>query len=166
MGHARFSRPQPSGRRRVERSGEPSLFLDVCRCRSGWHHERPYLAELEPLRRRRSSVPGRSRARARPSGGANLAAFLEPFTHHHHPGRASAPYLVYVRCTGPPKPERRMKMKHRIMSGLVLVPLTIVLTTTPAYAIFGSILAAHPAGADDRQSGDPNLQRCNGEDHF
>ena len=32
-------------------------------------------------------------------------------------------------------------MKHRIMSGLVLVPLTIVLTTTPAYAIFGSILA-------------------------
>ena len=34
----RFSRPQPSGRRRVERSGEPPLFLDVCRCRSGWHH--------------------------------------------------------------------------------------------------------------------------------
>ena len=32
-------------------------------------------------------------------------------------------------------------MKHRIMSGLVLVPLTIVLSTTPAYAIFGSILA-------------------------
>ncbi len=32
-------------------------------------------------------------------------------------------------------------MKHRIVSGLVLVPLTIVLTTTPAYAIFGSILA-------------------------
>ena len=32
-------------------------------------------------------------------------------------------------------------MKHRIMSGLVLVPLAIVLTTTPAYAIFGSILA-------------------------
>ena len=26
------------GRRRVERSGEPPLFLDVCRCRSGWHH--------------------------------------------------------------------------------------------------------------------------------
>ena len=41
----------------------------------------------------------------------------------------------------PPKPPRRMKMKHRIMSGLVLVPLAIVLTTTPAYAIFGSILA-------------------------
>ena len=41
-----------------------------------------------------------------------------------------------------PKPERRMKMKHRIVSGLVLVPLMIVLTTTPAYAIFGSILAA------------------------
>ena len=33
-------------------------------------------------------------------------------------------------------------MKHRIVSGLVLVPLTIVLSTTPAYAIFGSILAA------------------------
>ena len=32
-------------------------------------------------------------------------------------------------------------MKHRIVSGLLLVPLTIVLTTTPAYAIFGSILA-------------------------
>ena len=59
-------------------------------------------------------------------------------------GRASAPYLVYVRCTGPAKPERRMKMKmkHRIVSGLVLVPLMIVLTTTPAYAIFGSIIAA------------------------
>ena len=34
-----------------------------------------------------------------------------------------------------------MKMKHRIVSGLVLVPLMIVLSTTPAYAIFGSILA-------------------------
>ena len=33
-------------------------------------------------------------------------------------------------------------MKHRIVSGLVLVPLMIVLTTTPAYAIFGSIIAA------------------------
>ena len=33
-------------------------------------------------------------------------------------------------------------MKHRIISGLVLFPLLIVLTTTPAYAIFGSILAA------------------------
>ena len=35
-----------------------------------------------------------------------------------------------------------MKMKHRIVSGLVLVPLMIVLSTTPAYAIFGSIIAA------------------------
>ena len=33
-------------------------------------------------------------------------------------------------------------MKHRIVSGLLLVPLMIVLSTTPAYAIFGSILAA------------------------
>ena len=33
-------------------------------------------------------------------------------------------------------------MKHRIVIGLVLVPLMIVLTTTPAYAIFGSIIAA------------------------
>ena len=33
-------------------------------------------------------------------------------------------------------------MKHRIVSGLVLVPLMIVLSTTPAYAIFGSIIAA------------------------
>ena len=32
-------------------------------------------------------------------------------------------------------------MKHRIVSSLVLVPLMIVLSTTPAYAIFGSILA-------------------------
>ena len=38
MGHTGLSRPQPGGRRRVERSGEPSLFLDVCRCRRGWHH--------------------------------------------------------------------------------------------------------------------------------
>ena len=57
-------------------------------------------------------------------------------------------------------------MKHRIVSGLVLVPLMIVLSTTPAYAIFGSIIGGDPAGADDRQSGGPNLQRCNGEDHF
>ena len=33
-------------------------------------------------------------------------------------------------------------MKHRIVSGLVLVPLMIVLSTTPAYAILGSIIAA------------------------
>ena len=32
-------------------------------------------------------------------------------------------------------------MKHRILTGVVVVPLLIVLTTTPAYAIFGSILA-------------------------
>ena len=38
MGHAQFSRPQPGGRRRVERSGEPPLFLDVRGCRRGWHH--------------------------------------------------------------------------------------------------------------------------------
>ena len=33
-------------------------------------------------------------------------------------------------------------MKHRIVSGLVLVPLTIVLSTTPANAFFGSIWLA------------------------
>ena len=33
-------------------------------------------------------------------------------------------------------------MKHRIVSGLLLVPLMIVLSTTPAYAIFGGIIAA------------------------
>ena len=33
-------------------------------------------------------------------------------------------------------------MKYRILTGVVLIPLLIVLTTTPAYAIFGSILAA------------------------
>ena len=32
-------------------------------------------------------------------------------------------------------------MKHRILTAVVVVPLLIVLTTTPAYAIFGSILA-------------------------
>ena len=32
-------------------------------------------------------------------------------------------------------------MKHRILTGMVVIPLFIVLTTTPAYAIFGSILA-------------------------
>ena len=32
-------------------------------------------------------------------------------------------------------------MKYRILTGVVIVPLLIVLTTTPAYAIFGSILA-------------------------
>ena len=32
-------------------------------------------------------------------------------------------------------------MKHRILTGVITVPLLIVLTTTPAYAIFGSILA-------------------------
>ena len=32
-------------------------------------------------------------------------------------------------------------MKHRILTGIVVIPLLIVLTTTPAYAVFGSILA-------------------------
>ena len=32
-------------------------------------------------------------------------------------------------------------MKHRILTAVVVIPLFIVLTTTPAYAIFGSILA-------------------------
>ncbi len=32
-------------------------------------------------------------------------------------------------------------MKHRILSAVVLIPLFVVLTTTPAYAIFGGILA-------------------------
>ena len=32
-------------------------------------------------------------------------------------------------------------MKYRLMTGVVVIPLMIVLTTTPAYAIFGSILA-------------------------
>ena len=33
-------------------------------------------------------------------------------------------------------------MKSRILTGVVVIPLMIVLSTTPAYAIFGSILAA------------------------
>ena len=33
-------------------------------------------------------------------------------------------------------------MKHRILTAVVVVPLFITLTTTPAYAVFGSILAA------------------------
>ena len=32
-------------------------------------------------------------------------------------------------------------MKHRILTAVVVIPLFIVLTTTPAYAVFGSILA-------------------------
>ena len=32
-------------------------------------------------------------------------------------------------------------MKYRILTAVVVAPLLIVLTTTPAYAIFGSILA-------------------------
>ena len=32
-------------------------------------------------------------------------------------------------------------MKHRLLSAVVLIPLFVVLTTTPAYAIFGAILA-------------------------
>ena len=32
-------------------------------------------------------------------------------------------------------------MKYRILTGVIVVPLLVVLTTTPAYAIFGSILA-------------------------
>ena len=32
-------------------------------------------------------------------------------------------------------------MKYRILTGMVVIPLLIVLTTTPAYAILGSILA-------------------------
>ena len=32
-------------------------------------------------------------------------------------------------------------MKYRLMTGVIVIPLMIVLTTTPAYAIFGSILA-------------------------
>ena len=32
-------------------------------------------------------------------------------------------------------------MKHRLLSAVVLVPLFVMLTTTPAYAIFGAILA-------------------------
>ena len=32
-------------------------------------------------------------------------------------------------------------MKHRILTAVVVIPLFIVLSTTPAYAIFGSILA-------------------------
>ena len=56
-------------------------------------------------------------------------------------------------------------MKHRIVSGLVLVPLMIVLSTTPAYAIFGSILAGIQRAQMIVNQGSPNLQRCNGEDH-
>ena len=32
-------------------------------------------------------------------------------------------------------------MKYRILTGVITVPLLVVLTTTPAYAIFGGILA-------------------------
>ena len=142
MGHARFSRPQPSGRRRVERSGETAT---ISRCLP--LSERLASLAASPCRTRTLTAVALRRSGPEPGKGSAkrrskiLQRFLEPFTHPHHPGRASAPYLVHVRCTGPAKPNRRMKMKHRIVSGLVLVPLMIVLSTTPAYAIFGSILA-------------------------
>ena len=56
-------------------------------------------------------------------------------------------------------------MKHRILTTVITVPLLVVLTTTPAYAIFGSILAGIQRAADDYESRRPNLQRHDGEDH-
>ena len=32
-------------------------------------------------------------------------------------------------------------MKHRIFTAVVVIPLFIIVTTTPAHAVFGSILA-------------------------
>ena len=54
---------------------------------------------------------------------------------------------------------------HRIITVVVVIPLFIVLTTTPAHAVFGSILAGIQRALDDLQPDHSNLQRHHGEDH-
>ena len=72
-----------------------------------------------------------------------LDRFLNRLPTTHHSCRAPAPHLVHFRCAGSPAHPRRMKMKmhKKALTVLLLVPVLIVLTTTPAYALFGSILA-------------------------
>ena len=48
-------------------------------------------------------------------------------------------------------------MKHRILTAVVVIPLFIALSTTPAYAHLRRDPGGHPAGADDYQSGPPDL---------
>ena len=59
-------------------------------------------------------------------------------------------------------------MKHRILTAVVVIPLFIVVSTTPGSRRFRINPGGHPhpAGHDDLQSGNPNLQRHHGEDHF
>ena len=57
-------------------------------------------------------------------------------------------------------------MKHRILTAVVVIPLFIVLTTTPAHAVFGSILAGIQRAMMISNQVTPDLQRHHGEDHF
>ena len=52
-------------------------------------------------------------------------------------------------------------MKHRILTAVVVIPLFIVLTTTPAHALLGSILAGIQRAMMIIQSGNSDLQRQN-----
>ena len=71
---------------------------------------RTHGARRQPLRGRRGGLPGRCRAGARTKPPrANLAAFLESFTHHHNTRRASASRLVHFRRAGAPAHKRRLK---------------------------------------------------------
>ena len=56
-------------------------------------------------------------------------------------------------------------MKHRILTAVVVIPLFITLSTTPALCHPWLHPSGYPAGANDYQSGRPNLQRHHGEDH-
>ena len=67
------------------------------------------LQNSNPYGHWRSGVSRRCRARTRPRRDSNLAAFLESFTHPHHPGGPSASDLVHFRCSSPPILRRRMK---------------------------------------------------------
>ena len=80
--------------------------------------------------------------RTRPWRHTNLAAFLESFTHPHDPGGPSVADLVHFRCSSPPGPTRRTQMKTRLSIILTVIPLMIVLATTPAYSILGGITGA------------------------
>ena len=54
----------------------------------------------------------------------------------------------------------------RILTAVVVIPLFIVVTTTPAHAVFRIDPSRHPAGHDDLQSGHSNLQGYDGQNYF
>ena len=93
---ARFSRPQSRRGGSLERSSQPPLLFDVCRCRSRGRPERTHGAAGQPLRGRSSGLPGQRRAGPRPGRYAHPGSFLESYAHHHNPRRAPPPRLVHV----------------------------------------------------------------------